>query len=256
VGNEEAAPTTADTTTTTTRLPLPEIDSIVATQSGTDLKLIIRGGYYKPNAQVTWNGNPVSVTWVNEYQLQVTVIASVVNNAAKGSIIVYNPDPEGGYSRPTWVNVAGGGIRGVVDLRGFVGSPAGMPVVVSLYKPGAATPLQTSTVALSADGSFLLRSGLPMGEYDVVVKGLTWLSRRVSRVLFLNGAYGFTVSLNNGDCDGDNYIGTDDYLILNASFDKSSGEAGFDPRADLNGDGYVGTDDYLILNDNFDKSGD
>jgi len=64
------------------------------------------------------------------------------------------------------------------------------------------------------------------------------------------------VTLINGDINGDNYIGTNDYLRLNSSFDRSMGESGFDTDADLNGDSYVGTDDYLILNQNFDLSGD
>ena len=67
---------------------------------------------------------------------------------------------------------------------------------------------------------------------------------------------GLNVSLINGDCDGDNTIGTDDYLLLNGAFDTVPGDALFDARADLNGDESVGTDDYLILNAVFDTSGD
>lgn len=67
---------------------------------------------------------------------------------------------------------------------------------------------------------------------------------------------GLTYVLTNGDADGDNYIGTDDYLLINGSFDKSLGDGGFLANADLNRDDYVGTDDYLIMNDSFDQPGE
>ncbi|MBL8040156.1 MAG: hypothetical protein JNM04_02290 [Chthonomonas sp.] len=64
------------------------------------------------------------------------------------------------------------------------------------------------------------------------------------------------VVLLGGDCDGNNIVNTDDYLILNAAFDSGFGDAAYSQDADLNGDNYVGTDDYLMLNENFDTTGD
>jgi|GEM_PF-6110309 len=69
-----------------------------------------------------------------------------------------------------------------------------------------------------------------------------------------------TVSLLNGDCDANNVITTDDYLILSDAFDSSFENGGavgpWDPRADLDGNLAITTDDYLILSNNFDLSGE
>lgn len=94
------------------------------------------------------------------------------------------------------------------------------------------------------------------GNLKVRLKPKQCISRVVNGV-----ASGGVVTLANvprvpGDCNGDNFVGTDDYLILNSAYDSSEGEPGFDPRADLDGDGYVGTDDYLIFNGEFDSTGE
>jgi len=81
-----------------------------------------------------------------------------------------------------------------------------------------------------------------------------WLFKRTH--FPATNASSILVSMVNGDCDRDNYVGTDDYLILNTSFDLSPADSAFDVRADLSGDAYVGTDDYLILNSSFDTHGD
>ncbi len=256
LGNVEAAPANADATTVTTRLPLPEIDSIVARPSGADLRLSILGGYYKSNAQVFWNGNPIGTQWVNEYSLVATVPLAVVNNAANGEVVVFNPEPEGGYTRAVRVKVGESGFRGVVDLRDWSASVAGLQVRVSIFQPGQISALQSSLVSLAADGSFLMPSGLPAGLYDVHVQGPRWLGRRVSRVLFATGAYGFSVGLVNGDIDGDNEVTIFDYIELSNAFMTVPGDAGWNPNADLDGDGEVTIFDYIILSNNFGLQGD
>jgi len=110
-------------------------------------------------------------------------------------------------------------------------------------------------VTLNEDGEFSVK--LPGANlYDISIKEGTWL-RKTIRVDAQEGdVTGIVWNLINGDCNGDNYIGTDDYLILNRSFGLRVGDPGFDPRADLDKDGLVGTDDYLILNKSFDLEGD
>ena len=71
-----------------------------------------------------------------------------------------------------------------------------------------------------------------------------------------SGANLGTMTFMNGDCNEDNYVGSDDYLILNSAFDTDPTSLLWDPAADLNGDSYVGTDDYLLLNGAFDVTGD
>ena len=90
----------------------------------------------------------------------------------------------------------------------------------------------------------------------MLAKASTWLTAGVNVTTTSGNATNANVTLLNGDCDNSNYIGTDDYLILNAAFDTSPSDTGWDARADLDGNELVGTDDYLILNKNFDLAGE
>jgi|GEM_PF-5712918 len=98
------------------------------------------------------------------------------------------------------------------------------------------------------------------GKVNLSIKASKWLRRTKEVVVpFEDGSVDIsagTFSLSAGDADNDNYIGTDDYTILNAAFDTSIGDPGWDARADFNGDGTISTDDYLLLNNNFDRDGD
>ena len=75
-------------------------------------------------------------------------------------------------------------------------------------------------------------------------------------ILTVLGTNTFSPSLINGDCDNNNLINTDDYLILSGAFDTLEGDPGYEANADLNLDDIVNTDDYLILSNNFDLVGD
>lgn len=63
------------------------------------------------------------------------------------------------------------------------------------------------------------------------------------------------VTIALGDADGDNYVGSDDYLALNAAFDTNAGDDDYNDQVDFNLDGYIGSDDYLVLNHYFDTTG-
>ncbi len=91
------------------------------------------------------------------------------------------------------------------------------------------------------------------------VKGPKWLAKKITVNVPLNSSADVTSSPNvilGGDADDNNIVTTDDYLVLNGSFDKSLGDPGYDDRADFDGDKQVTTDDYLMLSSNFDVSGD
>lgn len=103
---------------------------------------------------------------------------------------------------------------------------------------------------------FTFSPDLPFGNYVLKMRSSKSLWQSQEITLDKNPISLSTLFLINGDCNGDNYIGTDDYIILNDSFDLSVGDPDFDARADLDYDEYVGTDDYLILSQNFDRTGD
>jgi len=179
---------------------------------------------------------------------------------------------EGGISKIKLKNVSGGvemdhlqygiptqrfSISGTVSFRDL-SQPSKAPstLKLELRTPVTALLFRTVTATVNPDGTFTV-SNLPPGKYNVAAKEATWLKKAWGDIDIRTGdATGLTFDLINGDCDGNNSIGTDDYLILNSSFDTSLGDAGFDSRGDLNRDEYVGTDDYLILNKSFDVDGD
>lgn len=95
------------------------------------------------------------------------------------------------------------------------------------------------------------------GQFNIKATSPRFLSKQVNGVILSDsGSSNAEFSMINGDVNGDDYIGTDDYLLLNIAFDSSTGDAKFNPNADLTGDGYIGTDDYLVINANFDTHGD
>lgn len=154
------------------------------------------------------------------------------------------------FEQPVFTNVTG-----KVSLGSdYVGVVSGMPVTISVYR--GVCPMEEVTTVLSAQGIYSAQISTS-GPVTLRIKASHWLRRASSSFVANGGAVsGVDVTLINGDCDGDNTIGTDDYLLLNGAFDTVLGDANFDARADLNGDETVGTDDYLILNAVFDTAGD
>jgi hypothetical protein len=153
----------------------------------------------------------------------------------------------------TYVSLARGGVNGKLVLSGYTASTRGKKLQVEVWKDGA--KVETFSTIMG-DSNLYLVSPSSTGAVTVKFQLLTGLVKAVNTTLGGAPVLDVNITLTNGDCDGDNYIGTDDYLIVSNAFDLSTGDPVYDSRADLNGDGYVGTDDYLILNENFDKSGD
>jgi hypothetical protein len=58
-----------------------------------------------------------------------------------------------------------------------------------------------------------------------------------------------------GDADGDGYVGALDVLKVKQSWQKSTGQAGYNCCADFDHDGYVGALDVLIIKQNWQTTG-
>lgn len=123
-------------------------------------------------------------------------------------------------------------------------------------KIGDTTVILTTSGASAGDFTVVA----PVGNYLVKFDYSHWLTKGVIVDTTAGPVTDVVVDLTNGDCDGNNIINTDDYLILSEHFDTVYDpfdlNNGFDPRADLNEDDIINTDDYLILSTNFDISGD
>jgi|GEM_PF-6798139 len=146
-------------------------------------------------------------------------------------------------------------VAGTISLEGIPAADVSK-VRATIWIRSGTNLVELHRVQLGSSGQFFVTTAL-RGPHTILAKGPTWLAKSAGVInITSSGVFGLDFNLLNGDCDGDNYIGTDDYLILNGSFDKVSEDITFDPRADLNLDNYVGTDDYLLLNANFDVAGE
>jgi len=164
----------------------------------------------------------------------------------------------------TEVEESNGGIDGEVQLQGFtrlpdtLGDHFATPYVLSVHLPGSNVPIFVDHVLPDSLGEF--HSDFDgVGQFDIYLEGATYLRQAFKNVpCNINPLQVLRLPfhLRNGDCDGNNSVTTDDYLIFNGAFDTSFGDPLFDPRADLDGDHHVTTDDYLLLSNNFDQDGD
>jgi hypothetical protein len=58
-----------------------------------------------------------------------------------------------------------------------------------------------------------------------------------------------------GDCNNTNVVNTTDFNILKATFGRSSGQVGYDSRADFNRNLVVDITDFNLLRGNFGQGG-
>lgn len=136
---------------------------------------------------------------------------------------------------------------------------------IKLLTPGTSTVVDEYDIDATATGE-LDAVCFDSSSYDVYLTMPRCVSKRFNYGIVdgestISGSY----VLPNGDINGDNTIGTDDYLILSDAFDSDDTQdgwavpidGGFAPSdADLNYDGFVNTDDYDILSTYFDSVGD
>jgi hypothetical protein len=119
-----------------------------------------------------------------------------------------------------------------------------------------------------ASGYFTVTvTGLADGVYNWRVKSAQvganppeynpgWLA--VTGTLTLAGAPTMSVDMGPqkpGDCDNNNLVSSADFVLLKNAFGKTTGEPGYDNRADITGDQIVGAVDFTLLKINFGLGG-
>jgi hypothetical protein len=144
---------------------------------------------------------------------------------------------------------------GHVNLGDYGGPVAGQSVTIEVRNPGTPTVVKSYATTLDASGNFAVTTTL-FGNYDVAVKASHWL-RKLAHVTFdRSGASSVSVTLANGDVNGDNVVSLGDFTQLRAAFGSSPGAQNWNPNADLNGDDSVSLGDFTILRAHFGASGD
>jgi hypothetical protein len=130
------------------------------------------------------------------------------------------------------------------------------PVTLTLRLQTGGPDYEYNYFTTDASGFFTVSVGtLPNGTYNWRVKGPKYLAN--SGTVTLTGA---PVSqemglMRAGDCDNNNVVNAVDFAILRATFGKSSGQAGYDDRADFTADGLVDAVDFTLLKGNFGHAG-
>ncbi len=141
-----------------------------------------------------------------------------------------------------------------VTLQDFVGSAQGRQMEVQIRPPSSVEPVETHEVTLDEGGTFRITT-TRNGVYDVSVKGEHWLRRTLPNVA-LNGTVRLSLSLQNGDIDGDNEVSLFDFGMLVSAFGSTPEDTHWNPWADLDGDEEVSLFDFGVLVRNFGAIGD
>ncbi|HTQ11465.1 MAG TPA: dockerin type I domain-containing protein, partial [Fimbriimonadaceae bacterium] len=91
----------------------------------------------------------------------------------------------------------------------------------------------------------------------VAAKAGHWLRRRLSNVAITgSGASGLSLSLVNGDVNGDNSVSLADFGQLKLAYGSNASSSNWNPNADLDGNGSVGLSDFGILKLHYGAAGD
>lgn len=188
--------------------------------------------------------------WTIEEVRGITVVGEEVRVCGVGT----NPqgDVEGFYAA---FPVTRQRISGQCVLEDFT-NMAGQMILIQIREVGSTTPITTYFAFLDATGRYSVDTEIPIGDYDVSIKGSHWLRHTESAVTLTGTGASVSCSLTNGDVDGDNEIAIGDYGRLSSAFGTEFGDPMWDYEADLNGDGTVDIGDYSILSANFGGVGD
>lgn len=209
---------------------------VTSTDGGTSW--VPRASYSGLNTVFNSYSVPLGVLGTVRLGFQFTSDSSVVANGVAIDDISIVGEP--------WVQ----NLAGSVGLNGFGGTKN-----FSVKIRSGVTVLQTNSVPMTGlTGSFQFDTNL-YGPYDVAIEGPSFL-RRVVAGVNITAFTNISTSLINGDINGDNVIGTQDFNALRAAWGAVPSSSNWNANADLNGDGVVGVADFNILRGNWGAIGD
>jgi len=129
---------------------------------------------------------------------------------------------------------------------------------------GATTRVRS--VTLDDSGNYSFNVPFTTGTYDIFVRGQVWLRKKLG-TFDLSAASTVlpTVTLVNGDIDGDNDVSILDYIRLSTNYEMDSNsptwrtqdiDAQKPAYSDLDGDALISILDYIILSSSYGISGE
>jgi hypothetical protein len=144
-------------------------------------------------------------------------------------------------------------VSGTLQLQSYDGPVAPGNFRFDFYQGGVLKESKLSNVAIN--GTYSLNTTLPAGSYDVLVRGTTWLTKKVSGVTLAPSTTVNAVMVN-GNANDDDSVDLLDYFVLSDTYNLGLGDAGYNDSADFNGDNSVDLLDYFILSDSYNKESD
>ncbi len=138
-------------------------------------------------------------------------------------------------------------ISGTVAVTGVPSAAlTGSDLLISVYRAGTTTLLDTITTKIRANGAFVIPT-LATLSVDIFasIPGSLLKARR-NQTLNSNGISGQAFTLLMGDADGDNEVTNADYAFWAAGNGLSSGQPGFMIATDFDRDGEITNADYAF----------
>lgn len=89
-----------------------------------------------------------------------------------------------------------------------------------------------------------------------MVRASHWVRKKVSSVSITGNVSGLSLTLANGDVNGDNQVDNADQTLLTAAFMSNASSPNWNPDADLNGSGQESASDQAILSGSYGQIGD
>ena len=136
------------------------------------------------------------------------------------------------------------------------GPDKSIPLLVQFYLEGDDVPTLSLNVQTDENGFFSIPdTGLDAGNYVIAIKNEHSLRVAWAGPLIEGSNVPDFPQLPEGDANGDNVVTIVDFSILSSSFGLSTGQVGYDDRADFNENGAITIQDFSLLSTNFGQSG-
>jgi hypothetical protein len=153
--------------------------------------------------------------------------------------------------------IGGQTYEGRVFFQGYPVPTAASSLQILVFNPSNVL-VSTINTTCDAEGYYRFQTSLS-GAFKIVVRAPQRLFKSLGNFT-VNPTTPFftvpTVTLFNGDIDGDDVISILDYIDLSTRYDTQVGDALYSNEADLDDDGFVSILDYLILSQNYELLGD
>ena len=215
----------------------------------------IDGGLtWSPNVAISGTFDPL-IGWPNQNKIG-DYTGMVSSNR---DVAVIFPGTFNGEQDVYFVRIPALPIRltGTVVLDSYTGANA-MLVGYELRNSGG-TVLQSGATTLGATGQFgiSVNPDIVHQSLRLVIRGSHWLGKtaRNANIGLANVDFG-SVTLSNGDVNGDNRVNLTDFSQLSAAYGSTTNGPNWNAGADLNGDGRVNLSDFSILSTAYGRIGE